>query len=153
MAGKLVLLRHGQSIWNVANLFTGWKDVDLSDQGREEARQAGRELKATGIRFDQAYTSVLKRAIRTLWIALDEMDRMWLPIENSWRLNERHYGALQGLDKKETTERHGAEQTSRPRTTASRPMVVPWVVAGAGGAAVTRPPRRSCRGGCPVRGR
>jgi 2,3-bisphosphoglycerate-dependent phosphoglycerate mutase len=110
MAGKLVLLRHGQSVWNVANLFTGWKDVDLSDQGREEARQAGRELKATGIRFDQAYTSVLKRAIRTLWIALDEMDRMWLPIENSWRLNERHYGALQGLDKAQTAERHGTAQ-------------------------------------------
>ncbi|MGC4029831.1 MAG: 2,3-diphosphoglycerate-dependent phosphoglycerate mutase [Steroidobacteraceae bacterium] len=110
MAGKLVLLRHGQSIWNVANLFTGWTDVDLSDQGREEARQAGRELKATGIRFDQAYTSVLKRAIRTLWIALDEMDRMWLPVTNSWRLNERHYGALQGLDKAQTVERHGDAQ-------------------------------------------
>ena len=110
MAGKLVLLRHGQSVWNVANLFTGWTDVDLSDQGREEARQAGRELKATGIRFDHAYTSVLKRAIRTLWIALDEMDRMWLPIENSWRLNERHYGALQGLDKAQTAELHGAAQ-------------------------------------------
>jgi 2,3-bisphosphoglycerate-dependent phosphoglycerate mutase len=110
MAGKLVLLRHGQSVWNVANLFTGWTDVDLSDQGREEARQAGRELKATGIRFDRAYTSVLKRAIRTLWIALDEMDRMWLPVENSWRLNERHYGALQGLDKAQTAARHGADQ-------------------------------------------
>jgi len=110
MTGKLVLLRHGQSVWNVANLFTGWTDVDLSDQGREEARQAGRELKATGIRFDQAYTSVLKRAIRTLWIALDEMDRMWLPVENSWRLNERHYGALQGLDKAQTAEQHGAAQ-------------------------------------------
>jgi 2,3-bisphosphoglycerate-dependent phosphoglycerate mutase len=110
MAGKLVLLRHGQSTWNVANLFTGWTDVDLSDQGREEARQAGRELKATGIRFDQAYTSVLKRAIRTLWIALDEMDRMWLPIEHSWRLNERHYGALQGLDKAQTVAQHGEAQ-------------------------------------------
>jgi 2,3-bisphosphoglycerate-dependent phosphoglycerate mutase len=110
MTGKLVLLRHGQSTWNVANLFTGWTDVDLSDQGREEARQAGRELKATGIRFDQAYTSVLKRAIRTLWIALDEMDRMWLPVANSWRLNERHYGALQGLDKAQTVERHGEAQ-------------------------------------------
>jgi 2,3-bisphosphoglycerate-dependent phosphoglycerate mutase len=108
--GKLVLVRHGQSLWNVANLFTGWHDVDLSDQGREEARQAGRELKATGIAFDYAYTSVLKRAIRTLWIALDEMDRMWLPIEHSWRLNERHYGALQGLDKAQTVEKHGAEQ-------------------------------------------
>jgi 2,3-bisphosphoglycerate-dependent phosphoglycerate mutase len=110
MAGKLVLLRHGQSVWNVANLFTGWTDVDLSDQGREEARQAGRELKATGIQFDQAYTSVLKRAIRTLWIALDEMDRMWLPVQNSWRLNERHYGALQGLDKAQTVEKHGEAQ-------------------------------------------
>jgi 2,3-bisphosphoglycerate-dependent phosphoglycerate mutase len=108
--GKLVLLRHGQSVWNVANLFTGWTDVDLSDQGREEARQAGRELKATGIAFDYAYTSVLKRAIRTLWIALDETDRMWLPIENSWRLNERHYGALQGLDKAQTVEKHGEAQ-------------------------------------------
>jgi 2,3-bisphosphoglycerate-dependent phosphoglycerate mutase len=110
MSGKLVLLRHGQSTWNVANLFTGWTDVDLSDQGREEARQAGRELKATGIRFDVAYTSTLKRAIRTLWIALDEMDRMWLPVTNSWRLNERHYGALQGLDKAQTVEKHGEAQ-------------------------------------------
>ncbi len=110
MSGKLVLLRHGQSTWNVANLFTGWTDVDLTDQGREEARQAGRELKATGIRFDYAYTSVLKRAIRTLWIALDEMDRMWLPVEKDWRLNERHYGALQGLDKAQTVEKHGADQ-------------------------------------------
>ena len=110
MSGKLVLLRHGQSTWNVANLFTGWTDVDLSDQGREEARQAGRELEATGIRFDYAYTSTLKRAIRTLWIALDEMDRMWLPVDNSWRLNERHYGALQGLDKAQTVEKHGEAQ-------------------------------------------
>ena len=110
MSGKLVLLRHGQSLWNVANLFTGWHDVDLSDQGREEARQAGRELRATGIRFDYAYTSLLKRAIRTLWIALDEMDRMWLPVEKSWRLNERHYGALQGLDKAQTVEKHGEAQ-------------------------------------------
>jgi 2,3-bisphosphoglycerate-dependent phosphoglycerate mutase len=110
MAGKLVLLRHGQSVWNVANLFTGWTDVDLSEQGREEARQAGRELKATGIVFHQAYTSVLKRAIRTLWIALDEMDRMWMPVHNSWRLNERHYGALQGLDKAQTVEKHGEAQ-------------------------------------------
>jgi 2,3-bisphosphoglycerate-dependent phosphoglycerate mutase len=110
MTGKLVLLRHGQSTWNVANLFTGWTDVDLSDKGREEARQAGAELKATGIRFDCAYTSTLKRAIRTLWIALDEMDRMWLPVTNSWRLNERHYGALQGLDKAQTVAKHGEAQ-------------------------------------------
>ncbi len=110
MSGKLVLVRHGQSIWNVANLFTGWTDVDLSDQGREEAAQAGRELKATGIRFDYAYTSVLKRAIRTLNIALDEMDRLWLPVEKTWRLNERHYGALQGLDKAQTVAQHGEAQ-------------------------------------------
>ncbi|HET9694107.1 MAG TPA: 2,3-diphosphoglycerate-dependent phosphoglycerate mutase [Steroidobacteraceae bacterium] len=108
--GKLLLLRHGQSIWNLQNLFTGWIDVDLSDQGRLEAQEAGRLLKAEGIAFDVAYTSVLKRAIRTLWIALDEMDLMWLPVERTWRLNERHYGALQGLDKAQTVEKHGAEQ-------------------------------------------
>ena len=110
MSGKLVLLRHGQSVWNVANLFTGWTDVDLSEQGREEARQAGRELKATGIRFDYAYTSLLKRAIRTLWIALDEMYLLWIPVAKSWRLNERHYGALQGLNKAETAAQHGEAQ-------------------------------------------
>jgi 2,3-bisphosphoglycerate-dependent phosphoglycerate mutase len=110
VSGKLVLVRHGQSIWNVANLFTGWTDVDLSEQGREEAIQAGRELKATGIRFDYTYTSVLKRAIRTLDLALDEMDRLWLPVEKSWRLNERHYGALQGLDKAQTVAQHGEAQ-------------------------------------------
>jgi 2,3-bisphosphoglycerate-dependent phosphoglycerate mutase len=110
MSGKLVLLRHGQSEWNVANLFTGWHDVDLTEQGRVEARQAGIELKATGIRFDYAYTSMLKRAIRTLWIALDAMDRMWLPVEKDWRLNERHYGALQGLDKAQTVTKHGEAQ-------------------------------------------
>jgi 2,3-bisphosphoglycerate-dependent phosphoglycerate mutase len=108
--GKLVLLRHGQSIWNLENLFTGWIDVDLSDQGRLEAQEAGRLLKAEGIAFDIAFTSVLKRAIRTLWITLDELDMMWLPVERTWRLNERHYGALQGLDKAQTVERHGAEQ-------------------------------------------
>src|SRR5512134_64496 len=108
--GKLLLLRHGQSIWNLENLFTGWIDVDLSDQGRQEAREAGRLLKAEGIDFDVAFTSVLKRAIRTLWIALDEMDLMWLPVERTWRLNERHYGALQGLDKAQTVEKHGAAQ-------------------------------------------
>src|SRR5512134_2014632 len=108
--GKLLLLRHGQSIWNLENLFTGWIDVDLSDQGRQEAREAGRLLKAEGIDFDVAFTSVLKRAIRTLWIALDEMDLMWVPVERTWRLNERHYGALQGLDKAQTVERHGLDQ-------------------------------------------
>jgi 2,3-bisphosphoglycerate-dependent phosphoglycerate mutase len=108
--GRLVLLRHGQSTWNLENLFTGWIDVDLSPQGVVEAREAGRLLRAEGLDFDQAFTSVLKRAIRTLWIALDELDQMWLPVERSWRLNERHYGALQGLDKARTVERHGAEQ-------------------------------------------
>ena len=108
--GKLVLLRHGQSTWTLANLFTGWIDVDLSEQGLEEAREAGRLLKAEGIAFDIAFTSVLKRAIRTLWITLDELDMMWLPVERSWRLNERHYGALQGLDKAQTVAKHGAEQ-------------------------------------------
>jgi len=108
--GKLVLLRHGQSIWNLENLFTGWIDVDLSAQGLEEAKEAGRLLKAEGIPFDLAFTSVLKRAIRTLWITLDELDMMWLPVERSWRLNERHYGGLQGLDKAQTVAKHGAEQ-------------------------------------------
>ena len=108
--GKLVLLRHGQSIWNLENLFTGWIDVDLSAQGLVEAREAGQLLRAEGIAFDLAFTSVLKRAIRTLWIALDEMDMMWLPVERSWRLNERHYGSLQGLDKAQTVAKHGADQ-------------------------------------------
>ena len=110
MPGKLILVRHGQSIWNVENLFTGWTDVDLSDQGRIEAREAGRQLLKEGIKPDIAFTSVLKRAIRTLWIILDEMDRMWLPVERSWRLNERHYGALQGLNKAQTVEKHGEAQ-------------------------------------------
>jgi 2,3-bisphosphoglycerate-dependent phosphoglycerate mutase len=108
--GKLLLLRHGQSTWNLENLFTGWVDVDLTDQGRKEAQEAGRLLTAEGIAFDLAFTSVLKRAIRTLWIALDEMDLMWLPVERTWRLNERHYGALQGLDKAQTVAKHGADQ-------------------------------------------
>lgn len=106
----LALLRHGQSAWNLENRFTGWVDVDLSDKGREEAAHAGRLLKQTGAAFDAAYTSVQKRAIRTLWIALDEMDRMWLPTTKDWRLNERHYGALTGLDKAETAAKHGKEQ-------------------------------------------
>ena len=108
--GKLVLLRHGQSIWNQENLFTGWTDVDLSDQGRAEAKSAGQELLREKISIDLAFTSVLKRAIRTLWIILDETDRMWIPVERSWRLNERHYGALQGLNKAQTVEKHGEAQ-------------------------------------------
>ncbi len=108
--GRLVLLRHGQSTWNLENLFTGWIDVDLSPQGVLEAQEAGRLLRAEGFAFDLTFTSVLKRAIRTLWIVLDELDQMWLPVERSWRLNERHYGALQGLDKARTVERHGAER-------------------------------------------
>jgi len=110
MPGKLVLVRHGQSDWNLKNLFTGWVDVDLTEQGRTEAREAGRLLKAEGFDFDLVFTSVLKRAIRTMWIVLDEMDLMWLPVERNWRLNERHYGALQGLDKAQTVAKHGAEQ-------------------------------------------
>ena len=107
---KLVLLRHGESIWNKENLFTGWTDVDLSDQGKAEAKKAGELLKAEGLSFDVAFTSVLKRAIRTLWITLDELDLMWIPVEHSWRLNERHYGALQGLNKAQTAAKYGDEQ-------------------------------------------
>ena len=107
---KVVLLRHGQSQWNLENRFTGWTDVDLTDQGREEAKAAGLVLKEKGFIFDKAHTSVLKRAIRTLWIALDGLDQMWLPVRRDWRLNERHYGALQGLNKAETAEKHGEEQ-------------------------------------------
>jgi 2,3-bisphosphoglycerate-dependent phosphoglycerate mutase len=110
MSGKLILVRHGQSTWNVDNLFTGWTDVDLSPQGREEAARAGRDLLKESLGADIAFTSLLKRAIRTLWIILDEMDRMWVPVERAWRLNERHYGALQGLDKAQTTARHGEAQ-------------------------------------------
>ena len=107
---KIVLLRHGESVWNKENLFTGWTDVDLSEQGRAEARRAGELLKAEGFAFDVAFTSVLKRAIRTLWIVLDELDLMWIPVEHSWRLNERHYGALQGLNKAQTAAKYGDEQ-------------------------------------------
>jgi 2,3-bisphosphoglycerate-dependent phosphoglycerate mutase len=107
---KIVLLRHGESAWNKENRFTGWTDVDLTDKGRAEAKQAGQLLKEAGFAFDIAYTSVLKRAIRTLWTVLDEMDRMWIPVEHSWRLNERHYGALQGLNKAETAEKYGEAQ-------------------------------------------
>jgi 2,3-bisphosphoglycerate-dependent phosphoglycerate mutase len=110
MVGKLILVRHGQSTWNVENLFTGWTDVDLSEQGRSEAAQAGRELLRESLHTDIAFTSVLKRAIHTLWIMLDEMDRAWLPVERSWRLNERHYGALQGLNKAQTVAQHGEAQ-------------------------------------------
>ena len=107
---KLVLLRHGESTWNKENRFTGWTDVDLSDKGREEARAAGQLLKHEGYGFDLTFTSVLKRAIRTCNIALDELDQLWLPVQRNWRLNERHYGALQGLNKAETTAAHGEAQ-------------------------------------------
>ncbi len=107
---KLVLIRHGESFWNKENRFTGWKDIDLSEKGREEAKKAGELLKAEGFTFDAAYTSVLKRAIRTLWTILDELDLMWIPIINSWKLNERHYGSLQGLNKAEMAQQFGEEQ-------------------------------------------
>lgn len=107
---KLVLIRHGESDWNKENRFSGWKDVDLSDKGKEEALAAGRLLKSEGYTFDEAYTSVLKRAIRTLWTILDEMDLMWIPVTKSWLLNERHYGGLQGLNKAETAAEYGEEQ-------------------------------------------
>jgi 2,3-bisphosphoglycerate-dependent phosphoglycerate mutase len=110
MTKKLVLVRHGQSTWNEENRFTGWTDVDLSEQGRLEAKRAGELLKEAGFTFDIAFTSVLKRAIKTLWIILEELDLMWIPIFNSWRLNERHYGALQGLNKAETAAKYGDEQ-------------------------------------------
>jgi len=106
----LVLLRHGESTWNKENRFTGWTDVDLTEKGRHEALTAGHLLEAAGLSFDVAYTSLLKRAIRTCWITLDELDLLWIPMVRSWRLNERHYGALQGLDKAETAAKHGAEQ-------------------------------------------
>lgn len=107
---KIVLMRHGESTWNLDNRFTGWTDVDLTEKGVAEATQAGKLLKEAGFSFDLAYTSVLKRAIRTLWCTLDEMDLMWLPVEHDWRLNERHYGALQGLNKAETAAKYGDEQ-------------------------------------------
>ena len=107
---QLVLLRHGESIWNKENRFTGWTDVDLSERGAQEALNAGRLLKQEGFIFDIAYTSVLRRAVKTLWLALEELDLMWIPVEHSWRLNERHYGALQGLNKAETTEQYGEQQ-------------------------------------------
>jgi 2,3-bisphosphoglycerate-dependent phosphoglycerate mutase len=107
---KLVLIRHGESTWNKENRFTGWTDVDLSEKGREEAKEGGKVLREAGLTFDVAYTSVLKRAIRTLWTVLDEMDLMWIPVNRTWRLNERHYGALQGLNKSETAEKYGEAQ-------------------------------------------
>lgn len=107
---KLVLIRHGQSVWNQENRFTGWHDIDLSEQGKREAGQGGQLLKAEGYTFDVAFTSVLKRAIRTLWIVLDELDLMWIPVVRDWRLNERHYGGLQGLNKAETAAKYGDEQ-------------------------------------------
>jgi 2,3-bisphosphoglycerate-dependent phosphoglycerate mutase len=107
---KVVLLRHGESIWNKENRFTGWTDVDLSDKGLHEAHEAGKVLRDSGYRFDIAFTSVLKRAIRTLWIALDELDQMWIPVYNAWQLNERHYGALQGLNKSEMAQQYGEKQ-------------------------------------------
>ncbi len=107
---KLVLIRHGESAWNKENRFTGWTDVDLTDKGREEARAAGRLMKSEGFSFDIAYVSVLRRALTTLWLALDEMDELWIPVEKSWRLNERHYGSLQGLNKAETAAKFGDEQ-------------------------------------------
>jgi len=109
---RVVLLRHGESVWNKENLFSGWTDVDLSDHGKEEVLEAGRVLKEHGFTFDIAFTSVLKRAIRTLWIVLDEIDLMWIPVIRDWRLNERHYGALQGLNKSETTKQYGEAQVN-----------------------------------------
>lgn len=110
MSSTLVLLRHGQSQWNLENRFTGWVDVPLTEQGEAEAREAGRLLAAEGLRFDEAHTSMLSRAIRTLWLALGDMDQPWVPVTRHWRLNERHYGALTGLDKAETAARHGEDQ-------------------------------------------
>lgn len=118
---KLVLLRHGESVWNKENRFTGWVDVDLSEKGLQEAVEAGRLLKKEGWIFDQAYTSVLKRAIRTLWTALYELDQMWIPVVKDWRLNERHYGGLQGLNKAETTKKYGEEQVFVWRRSYSTP--------------------------------
>jgi 2,3-bisphosphoglycerate-dependent phosphoglycerate mutase len=121
MTHKLILLRHGQSDWNLKNLFTGWTDVDLTGTGRKEATEAGRQIREAGLDFDIAFTSVLKRAIRTLWIVMDEMDRMWVPVVRAWELNERHYGALQGLDKAETTRRHGEAQVKVWRRSYDQP--------------------------------
>ncbi|HYQ93914.1 MAG TPA: 2,3-diphosphoglycerate-dependent phosphoglycerate mutase [Burkholderiales bacterium] len=118
---KVVLLRHGESVWNMENRFTGWTDVDLTQRGVEEAKRAGEMLKEAGFAFDCAYTSVLKRAIKTLWLALEAMDLMWIPVSHSWRLNERHYGALQGLNKAEMTAKFGEEQVLLWRRSYDRP--------------------------------
>lgn len=107
---QIVLIRHGESLWNKENRFTGWQDIDLSETGIAEAKKAGSALRKEGFNFDRAYTSVLKRALRTCWMVLDEMDLLWIPVDKTWRLNERHYGALQGLNKSETAEKHGEEQ-------------------------------------------
>lgn len=124
---KLVLLRHGESEWNLANRFTGWKDVDLTETGEQQALSAGQILKQEGFEFDKAYTSVLKRAIRTLWISLREMDQMWIPVERTWKLNERHYGALQGLNKAETAIKYGDEQVLIwRRSYATPPPLLDW---------------------------
>jgi len=124
---KLVLLRHGQSVWNLENRFTGWTDVDLSEKGIAEAHLAGQQLANGEFHFDLAFTSLLKRAIRTLWIVLDDMDLMWLPVTRAWQLNERHYGALQGLNKAETAQKEGAEQVHRwRRSFAVRPPALDW---------------------------
>ena len=121
MAYELVLLRHGESEWNRENRFTGWVDVDLSENGRQEAKTAGRLLKEQGFEFDHVFTSVLKRAIRTMWITLEECDQMWLPVEKSWRLNERHYGSLQGLNKAETVQKFGEDQVFQWRRSYDTP--------------------------------
>jgi 2,3-bisphosphoglycerate-dependent phosphoglycerate mutase len=130
---RLVLLRHGESTWNRENRFTGWTDVDLSDKGRLEAQEAGRLMAAEKFAFDVAYTSFLKRAIRTLWIALDEMDLLWVPVYRSWRLNERHYGALQGLNKAETAAAHGEAQVQIWRRSYDEGCITPRVCSIPGG--------------------
>jgi 2,3-bisphosphoglycerate-dependent phosphoglycerate mutase len=121
MASTLIMVRHGESDWNLQNRFTGWVDVDLSETGLKEARRAGQQMRDEGFQVDIAYTSVLKRAIRTLWIALEEMDQMWIPVVRTWRLNERHYGGLQGLNKSETAEKYGADQVKVWRRSYSTP--------------------------------
>ena len=124
---KLVLLRHGESEWNLANRFTGWTDVDLTENGIKQAKNAGKILRSEGFEFDKAYTSVLKRAIRTLWITLKGLDQMWIPVQRSWKLNERHYGALQGLNKAETAKEYGDEQVLIwRRSYSTRPPLLDW---------------------------